>query len=265
MLALQALLVGILYYCSDGYSGAGGFFVSKYLLRQPLVGGFLCGLIFGELETGLSLGITLQLAYMGAFPVGGAMAMDVGAITYPTTAVALAANIDPGSAVAIGASISALSAYVTNIPRFVNVYFNKLFVEAIDEGNSKKWFLAYNIFPQIVLFLLKVIPSFIIVYFGADLIEQIIAALPTTLMDAMAKFAKILPAVGMGMLLKYIVTGPWSFAFFVLGFAMFAYGGINFLNVAIVALIIAYLYYRSGGNNQEMVMEAVTNDEDEEL
>lgn len=265
-LILKAILVSIIYYCTDGYSGVGGFYVSKYMLRQPLVGGFLCGLIFGDIQTGLSLGVTLQLAYMGVFPVGGALTMDVGAISYPTIAIALASNVDAGAAVALAASISILAAHVSNLSRFVNVYFDKLFKQGIREGNSRKWMLAYNIYPQIVLFAIKAIPCFLIVFYGAPAVEAILDFLPEILLEAMSKFAKILPAIGMGMLLKYIATGSQSFIFFVLGFALFAYSEIPFLYIAIIATVIAYFYYRSSGNSStEAAAEAVEIDDEEVL
>lgn len=67
MFVIQCALVGILYYISNVYSSFGGFIVSKYMLQRPLIGGFLCGLIFGDLRTGLEIGVALQLAFMGVF------------------------------------------------------------------------------------------------------------------------------------------------------------------------------------------------------
>ena len=264
-LVLQALLVSIFYYCTDGYSGIGGFYVSKYMLRQPLVGGFICGLIFGDIQTGLALGVTLQLAYMGVFAVGGAVTMDVGAVSYPTIAIALASNVDAGTAVALAASISTLAAHVSNLSRFANVYFDKLFKQGVREGNSKKWTLAYHIYPQIVLFIIKAVPCFLIVYYGAPVVEAILDFLPEVLLLAMSKFAKILPAIGMGMLLKYITNGAWSFIFFVFGFALFAYSGMDFLYIAIIAMVVAYLYYRSNGTVATEVSTVELSDDEEVL
>lgn len=264
-LILKAILVSIIYYCTDGYSGIGGFYVSKYMLRQPLVGGFLCGLIFGDLQAGLGLGVTLQLAYMGVFAVGGAVTMDVGAISYPTIAIALASDVDAGTAVALAASISTLAAHVSNLSRFANVYFDKMFKKGIEEGNETKWILAYHIFPQIVLFVIKAVPCFLIVFYGTPIVEAILAFLPAVLLQAMSKFANILPAIGMGMLLKYIANGNWSFAFFILGFALFAYSGMDFLYIAIIAMVLAYFYYRTSATVSAEPAAAAVNDDEEVL
>ena len=264
MTILRALIVSIIYYFTDGYSGFGGFYVSKYMLRQPLIGGFLCGLVYGDIQGGLELGVTLQLAYMGVFAVGGAQAMDIGAVSYPTVALALASGVDAGTAVALAAPISTLAANIDNASRIANNFFNNLFVKGIEEGNRRKWELAYNVYPQVVLILLKVVPSFILIYLGTPSVEAILEFLPATLLAAMSKFAKILPAIGMGMLLKYIVNGPWSFAFFLLGFAMYSYNGMNFLNIAIISVIIAYFYYRTS-LKPATVVPVENNDDEEEL
>ena len=264
MTVLRALIVSVIYYLTDGYSGFGGFYVSKYMLRQPLIGGFICGLVYGDIQGGLELGITLQLAYMGVFAVGGAQTMDIGAVSYPTVALALASGVDAGTAVALAAPISTLASNITNVSRIANNFFNSLFVKAVEEGNRRKWKLAYNLYPQLVLFTIKVIPSFILIYLGSPSVEAIIEFLPATLLSAMGKFAKILPAIGMGMLLKYIVNGPWSFAFFLLGFSLYAYSGMNFLNIAIISVVIAYFYYRTS-LKPSTVASVDISDEEEEL
>lgn len=264
-MVIKAILVSILYYVSNAYSGFGGFYISKYVLCRPLVGGFLCGLIFGDMQAGLSLGIILQLAYMGVFAVGGAGSMDVGAVAYPCIAIALAANLDEGTAVAMTAAVAALSSQVTNVARFSNVFFNKGFKQAVEQGNRTKWFLYYNVLPQVVFGLAKMIPCFLLVYFGAEAVEAIVAALPETLLYGLGKFSKIMPAIGMGMLLKYMVMDKFSFIFFVFGFALLSYMGLNYLNIAIFAIVIAYLYFRTSVMNDKKAEKTVTNDNEEVL
>ena len=243
-MAFKAFLVSLFFYFSYGYSGFFGFIVDKYMLRQPLIGGFICGLIYGDLQTGLSLGITLQLAYMGVFAVGGAMTMDVGAVAYPTIGLALASGVDAGTAVALAATISTLSPHVQNIHRFADNFFNQMFIRAVEKGDRRGWTLAYNVWPQIVGFAVKVIPAFLLIYYGPTAVDALMEVLPEKLLYAFGKFSKIMPAIGMAMLLKYIVVDKWSFLFFLFGFSLFAYSDIPFLYVAIIAMVIAYMYYQ---------------------
>ncbi len=258
MSLFQAILVGILFYCASAYNGM-GFYIAKYALCRPLIGGMLCGIVLNDLQTGLQVGVTLQLAYMGVFAVGGAGSMDVASISYPCAAIAIASHLDAGTAVALSASVSTLASHTTNIARAVNVPFNKMYEKAVKAGDEKGMILAYNVYPQLVFFAVRFIPAFLLCYFGTPLVDSLLAALPAKLMYALGKLAKIIASVGMGMLLKYLVTGPWSFAFFVLGFALFSYSKLNFLNIAIWGVVLAYLYYRSGAPKTP----AAVNDEEE--
>ena len=260
MTLLQAALVGICFYLASAYNGI-GFYLAKYALCRPLIGGLLCGIILGDIQTGLEVGVTLQLAYMGVFAVGGAGSMDIATISYPCAALAIASKLDAGTAVALSASLSALASHTTNIARAVNVPFNKMYIDACEKGDERGMHLAYNVYPQLVFFAVRFGVAFALCYFGTPLVDQILAVLPAKLMYALGKLAKIIASVGMGMLLKYLVSGPWSFAFFVFGFALYSYSGMNFLNVAIWGVVFAYLYYRSSGVSKA----AAAADDDEEV
>lgn len=54
------------------------------------------------------------------------------------------------------------------------------------------------------------------------------------------------------MLLKYNITDKWQFAFFVFGFMLFSVMGLSFIAITIFAVVIAYMYFRTG-NTVQMV------------
>lgn len=250
MFLLQCALVGILYYISNVYSSFGGFIVSKYMLQRPLVGGLLCGVIFGDIKTGLEIGVALQLAFMGVFAVGGAIAMDVGTIAYPAAAVAIINKMDAWAAIAMAGTLSVLASYVFQLVRGVNVYFCNQMKKGIKEVNYKKILFNFMVGPQIFLFLIEFILGFVFVYYGAGAIDSLMVALPEKLLYALSQFASVLPAVGMAMLLKYNITDKWQFAFFVFGFMLFSVMGLSFIAITIFAVVIAYMYFRTGNTVQ---------------
>lgn len=265
MFVLQCALVGILYYISNVYSSFGGFIGSKYMLQRPLVGGLLCGLIFGDLRTGLEIGVALQLAFMGVFAVGGAISMDVGTIAYPAAAVAIINKMDAGTAIAMAGTLSVLASYVFQVVRGVNIFFCDRMKHAIEEVNYKKIFLNFVVGPQIVLFLIEFALGFVFVYYGAGAIDSLMAVLPERLLYALSKFASVLPAVGMAMLLKYNITNKWQFAFFVFGFMLFSVMGLSFIAITIFAVVIAYLYFRTENMAEPAVVGDVSAYDEEEL
>lgn len=250
MFLLQCSLVGILYYISNVYSSFGGFIVSKYMLQRPLVGGLLCGVIFGDIKTGLEIGVALQLAFMGVFAVGGAIAMDVGTIAYPAAAVAIINKMDAGAAIAMAGTLSVLASYVFQLVRGVNVYFCNQMKKGIKEVNYKKILFNFIVGPQIFLFLIEFMLGFVFVYYGAGAIDSLMTVLPEKLLYALSQFASVLPAVGMAMLLKYNITDKWQFAFFVFGFMLFSVMGLSFIAITIFAVVIAYMYFRTGNTVQ---------------
>lgn len=250
MFLLQCALVGILYYISNVYSSFGGFIVSKYMLQRPLVGGLLCGVIFGDIKTGLEIGVALQLAFMGVFAVGGAIAMDVGTIAYPAAAVAIINKMDAGAAIAMAGTLSVLASYVFQLVRGVNVYFCNQMKKGIKEVNYKKILFNFIVGPQIFLFLIEFMLGFVFVYYGAGAIDSLMTVLPEKLLYALSQFASVLPAVGMAMLLKYNITDKWQFAFFVFGFMLFSVMGLSFIAITIFAVVIAYMYFRTGNTVQ---------------
>ena len=72
----QATLFGI-FACLAFLPGMGGTVVGNYTLGRPLVGGLICGLIMGDVATGIIAGAAIQIVYIALITPGGAVAADV--------------------------------------------------------------------------------------------------------------------------------------------------------------------------------------------
>jgi PTS system mannose-specific IIC component len=53
----------------------------------------------------------------------------------------------------------------------------------------------------------------------------------------------MMAALGMGILLSFLMKKAWHFCLFLLGFVLVVYFGLNIMAVAIVATIAAVIYY----------------------
>ena len=62
---LQAILLGLV-----AMLGNAEYLFGTSLLSRPLVMGTLTGIVLGDIQTGVTLGATLELAFMGAFSIG---------------------------------------------------------------------------------------------------------------------------------------------------------------------------------------------------
>ena len=62
--------------------GLGGTTIGNYTLGRPLVGGLVCGLILGDVKTGIICGVAMQLVYIALVTPGGTVSADVRAVSY---------------------------------------------------------------------------------------------------------------------------------------------------------------------------------------
>lgn len=194
--------------------------------------------------------------------------MDVGTIAYPAAAVAIINKMDAGTAIAMAGTLSVLASYVFQLVRGVNVYFCNQMRHGIEDVNYKKIFFNFVVGPQIFLFLIEFILGFVFVYYGAGAIDSLMAMIPEKLLYALGQFAKVLPAVGMAMLLKYNITNKWQFAFFVFGFMLFSVMGLSFIAITIFAVVLAYMYFRTDNMAPAAVAAGsgvLADDDDEEV
>ena len=88
---LQAALLG-LFACLSSMPGLGGTSFGNYTLGRPLIGGLVCGIILGDIKTGILVGAAMQVVYIALVTPGGTVSADVRAVSYigiPLAMVAL--------------------------------------------------------------------------------------------------------------------------------------------------------------------------------
>lgn len=245
-----------------GYTGG------NYILAKPLVGGLICGALLGDVKTGLEIGCAIQLTYLSYMTIGGAATVDQGFLAYPITAIAIMTKMDAGSAIALGTAVAIIAAYGNSLLRTVNLFANNRYQAAIAAGDKKKQDFYYFAVPLFALFIVRFIPAFIMMYFGADQISNLLAIMPEKLLAGMSKFGSFMPAIGISLLMKFLIREKWYLAFFVFGFALYAYLGLSVLGACVFALVIAILYYMIVARKVETAapaVQAATNDEEEVL
>ena len=95
--------------------------------------------------------------------------------------------------------------------------------------------------PQIILFLISVIPVTLAAYYGAGAVTTILGYLDGTPLHVLQVIGGLLPALGIAMNLRSI-NRPNTMLFFILGFVMSIYMGLDVIVIAVLGAIIAYLY-----------------------
>lgn len=271
---LQAILIGI-FACLSSMPGMGGSSIGNYTLGRPLVGGLVCGLILGDVTTGVLVGCAMQVVYIALVTPGGTVSADVRAVSYIGIPLAMAAlssyGLDAASsegtalATSFGTMVGTLGTVLFYGTATVNLVWQHIGWKSVENRQYKKLYLVDMGLPWISHLLCSFIPTVIMCKLGADVVEMIKAALP---MDGLAMktlftVGSLLPCVGIAILLKQIVKKATDFIPFLFGVVLAASMGINLVSATVIAGMFAIITY-----NLKMLLlkksAGAADDDDEE-
>lgn len=252
---IQAALLG-LFACLASMPGLGGTSIGNYTLGRPLVGGLVCGLILGDMKTGILCGVAMQVVYIALVTPGGTVSADVRAISYIGIPLAMVAiktqGLDPASvegtglATSMGTLVGTVGTVLFYGTATLNLAWQHYGWNAIAKGDFHKVYLVDWVLPWVSHILFSFIPTLIMCKLGASAVTALKTALP---MDGLAMktlftVGSLLPCVGIAILLKQIVENVVDFIPFFVGFTLAASLGLNLVSSAVISLIFATLYYQ---------------------
>lgn len=271
---IQAALLG-LFACLSSMPGLGGTSIGNYTLGRPLIGGLVCGIILGDIYTGILVGVAMQVVYIALVTPGGTVSADVRAVSYigiPLAMIALKSyGLDAGSAdgqamaTSFGTMVGTLGTVLFYGTATINLVWQHMGWKAVENGNFKKLYLVNMGLPWISHIICSFIPTLIMCKMGAPMVDLIKSYLPMDGIAMMTLFTvgSLLPCVGIAILLKQIVTKAIDFIPFFFGFTLAAALGINLVSATIIAGMFALINYRIKMLTINKTV-AVSNDEDDE-
>lgn len=236
--------------------GLGGTSIGNYTLGRPLIGGLVCGLVLGDVTTGILVGCAMQVVYIALVTPGGTVSADVRAVSYigiPLAMVALKSyGLDAGSAegaalaTSFGTMVGTLGTVLFYGTATVNLVWQHMGWKAVENRQYKKLYLVDMGLPWISHILCSFIPAMVMCKLGANVVEVIKTALPMDgiAMKTLFTVGALLPCVGIAILLKQIVKSGADFIPFLFGFVLAASMGINLVSATVVAGMFAILTYR---------------------
>ena len=120
----------------------------------------------------------------------------------------------------------------------------------------------YNFVPSFfVCFFAYGVPAFLLVGYGSGVVTTISNAIPESLTNALAVVGGLMPALGIAMLLKFMVTKKLA-AFFFAGYFMAAYLGLNTMAITIFSVCIAIAFFFFGQQPSNSAEEAAEEAEE---
>lgn len=243
MLLIQALSIGIL----AGLAQWDSRMFGQNMLDRPLVLGPIVGLILGDFTTGVIMGGSLELVWMGIVNIGGATPPDTITGGILGTVFAILSGLDTATAVTLATPIAVLAQSLGVLARVINATFNHRADSFAKEGNykgiEKTLWMGAGVF-----FLISFIPVFLGVYFGADVVQGIVNMIPVKILEGLRMSSGLLPALGVATLMRFIFdnnSAPYLF----LGFILAAVLNMSMISISIVGAVIAYVVY----TNQKVV------------
>lgn len=237
---LQALLIGVVYYLS--VNGTPWLtLLGSTVLARPLICGMFVGLILGDVVQGTMIGAAISLPYLAYISAGGTVPMDPGLAGTLGTALAMVAGASPEVAVSLAVPIGLLGTVIWIAHMTVDISFLHMIDKAADKLDSKKIERIQMFMPQLFLFVISVIPVFIVSYFGSSAVRTILDALEGRPLHVLEVIGGVLPALGVAMILKSIMNKDTA-VFYFLGFVLAVYLGLPIIAVSILAFIIAFVY-----------------------
>lgn len=260
---MQAVLLGIVAFIAQSEYALG-----TSLLSRPIVTGLFTGIVLGDIKTGIIMGATLELAFIGSFSVGASIPPDVVTGGILGTAFAITAGAGTETALLLGLPIATLTLI------FKNVYLGLLIPimnhkadDYASEGNYKgvEWMhLIAGLGLSLMLALIVAI-SFSV---GSNTIKGLLDMIPEFVQHGLSVATGIIPALGFAMLARLLINKTVA-PYFFLGFIVAAYLNIPVTGIAVLGAIIAVIVvnimnFRKGQNDgiQTTNGEVIDDDED---
>ena len=218
-------------------------------LTQPVVSGFVAGLIMGDMKVGLTVGATLQLMRLGIAAFGGASIPDYFSGALLGTVFAVLSGQGAKFGVGLAVPVSLLMLQLDVVARFCNVFLLHRIDKAIDNLEDQK--ISPLVLSGSMLWgLSRAIPVLIMLLAGSATIQSITTSMPDWLMGGLKTAGGVLPVVGIGVLLRYLPVKKFV-PFLILGFVLSSYLKLPILGVFLLGLVIAMLFYKMNSTKKE--------------
>ncbi|MBA1434064.1 PTS mannose/fructose/sorbose/N-acetylgalactosamine transporter subunit IIC [Bombilactobacillus bombi] len=229
----QALVVGLVM-ALGVYSDKG---LGDPMLRRPLVMGPIVGLLLGNLEKGVIVGAAIEVVFLGTTQIGGALPSDSMTGSIFGTAFAIITNQSTQIALTLAIPISILAVFLNQLTLFAVGLLEEKFKQLINKENYHAFVLLHYsmiAFQCIVYFLVGMVG----ILAGTHAIQHILNIIPAVLMNGLNLAGKLLPALGIALLLNMLWDSKLS-VFVLFGFVLSAYLKLPLIAIACLGLVIS--------------------------
>jgi mannose/fructose/N-acetylgalactosamine-specific phosphotransferase system component IID len=213
------------------------FWNGTIYISRPVFLGPLLGLLMGDLQTGLIVGGSIELMFIGALAMGAYIPPSAPAAGAMGTIFSILAGGNPEVGIALAYPVGILMQLVGMLNWNIDIFLVTKAENCLAENKIKEaehWHLS----GILVGFLSSFIVYSLAIYLGGTAIGNFYDKLPTWFSDGMSVAAGILPAIGIASLLVSMgIKKGWPF--FLIGFILSAYLGLDVMAMALLGFGIA--------------------------
>ena len=215
--------------------------LGQQMIARPIWLCTLVGLLLGNLQQGIIIGGTLELIWAGVVQVG-ATPTEVVTGSCVACGLALLNDLSVAEAVTIAIPVGLLATILNELNgTLVMMTWSPLANKAVEEVDTKKiWWCG--IAGELTRATFLATATFIAVSAGSVAVNAVINSIPDVIRTGLQNASKILPAVGIAVLMQFSFDMKYV-GFFVLGFVLPTYLGFGSVAVAIVGVAAALIYY----------------------
>ena len=247
---VQAILIGLIamfvtFECMFGTN----------LGSRPIITGMLVGLVMGDLKTGIILGATLEMVFIGSITLGAAVPPDV--ITGGVLGAAFAISTGKGADVALALAFPIATLYLV-VDNVLTLGILPFFLHKADNYIEKGDFKGMERMHILGGFVVKSLPRGIIC--AVAFMNRVLEAIPEFVQNGLVAAAGFIPALGIALLAQMILSKK-TMVYFILGFALAAYLKIPMLGIAMMAGCLAVILVQMQGT-QKVAVQEVEDDDD---
>lgn len=255
---VKAILLGLV-----AMLGNANFLGGTNLLDRPIITCSLTGLIMGDLKSGVIIGAMMELAFIGAFSVGGALPPEMISGGILGAALTLAAGNNPEVALTIGIPIASLALILKNACKiFVLPYFihraDKYALSGDTKGVSRMHMLGGFLYFNLPLGIF-VAAAF---YLGNSVMQTILNAIPEFIKSGLTIATGLMPALGFAVLASMIINKQ-NAVFLFLGFLLAVYLNIPVTGIALLGIVTALIL--ASVQNSGTLATTVSGGEDDDF
>lgn len=256
---IQALLLGVVAFIAQSEYALG-----TSLLSRPIVTGLLTGLVLGDVQTGVIMGATLELAFIGSFSVGASIPPDVVTGGILGVAFAITAGAGTETALLLGLPIATLTLIVKNIYLGLLIPALSHKADAMAEKGNTRGIESIHLLSGLGLsFMLAVIVT-VSFLAGSHAVKSLLDTIPEFIKHGLSVATGIIPALGFAMLARLLINKK-VVPYFFLGFVLMAYLKIPVTGIAILGAIIGVIMANmTSYNSPHSLQTQGTNENDED-